>query len=551
MASEILMGDLTDGGVVQGQSTEASSQLFLSETSVGIGTTIPQTILDIAGGDILVQGSNNWQNPGDEAVLNFGDTQYNHIKAIRGDGVKISAFGATDAIAIKEGGGVVVDNLIANGPFYDVRAYGASGNINSAFGSINVLANPNTLILNSYANFQNGQSICIVGANYDGENLYTTVASGGGTGNLTLADAATNSVNSALVALANGTISIGTMQLNLLQDEEFQNGQYICVTGAGANGSNLYTYIVSGGGTNTLQLNDKAQSTVPSSAPAMILNYNKRPIQNAIDAAAAAGGGTVLIPGGVYEICVVGGRATVGSDGSFIQDDNATFTQLDIQPGDIVINLSKQTAGIVSTIASDAIINLKQINYGSLDPTGNLIQHYLVGNHDCDNGTKPYFEQGDWYCFPGIAMKPGVKLTGVVASQQGLLSSALNFWPVSSGIENIGPITAISVDPAQAGARFTLKNLTIQRAGLLYDGAFSGDVGIDAFNHAGEITYQNNKSPTWACYPAAATIDNICISETYSGLQFGTGIRICGWSGQVTNSSVCGCRNRDRSKLPF
>jgi hypothetical protein len=55
MASEILMGDLTDGGVVQGQSSGASSQLFLSENNVGIGTTNPCSTLDVENGKLVVQ----------------------------------------------------------------------------------------------------------------------------------------------------------------------------------------------------------------------------------------------------------------------------------------------------------------------------------------------------------------------------------------------------------------------------------------------------------------------------------------------------------------
>lgn len=115
---------------------------------------------------------------------------------------------------------------------------------------------------------------------------------------------------------------------------------------------------------------------------------DKRAIQNAIDAAALAGGGTVLIPGGVYVLGVIGGIATgwdsptTGGDGtgpSFIdasKGNNTDFINLDIRAGDVVLNITKQTAGIVSSITPNTI-NLTQINYGTKDLSGNLIQHYL------------------------------------------------------------------------------------------------------------------------------------------------------------------------------
>ena len=73
---------------------------------VGIGTTIPTERLQIGSGNILINGSNNFQLSGDEAILFLGDNNHS-IKSIFGGGLRISTFQAQDAIAISQFSGNV------------------------------------------------------------------------------------------------------------------------------------------------------------------------------------------------------------------------------------------------------------------------------------------------------------------------------------------------------------------------------------------------------------------------------------------------------------
>lgn len=74
--------------------------------NLGVGTTSPSQKLEVQSGDVLVKGSNNWQNNGDEAKYIMGDTNH-YIKTIRGTGVKIGTYNASDGICLLESTGKV------------------------------------------------------------------------------------------------------------------------------------------------------------------------------------------------------------------------------------------------------------------------------------------------------------------------------------------------------------------------------------------------------------------------------------------------------------
>ena len=77
-------------------------------SSLGINTTTPEQVLDIASGNMLVQGENNFHQSGDTAFVYVGDK--NHpIEAIWGSGISIGAFrqAAENALFIHDGNGFV------------------------------------------------------------------------------------------------------------------------------------------------------------------------------------------------------------------------------------------------------------------------------------------------------------------------------------------------------------------------------------------------------------------------------------------------------------
>jgi hypothetical protein len=73
--------------------------------NVGIGTIAPTQSLQIDRGNELVRGTDNFQKSGDTATLFLGDTN-NFIQTRFGFGVSVSAFNATNAFNILNGGNV-------------------------------------------------------------------------------------------------------------------------------------------------------------------------------------------------------------------------------------------------------------------------------------------------------------------------------------------------------------------------------------------------------------------------------------------------------------
>ncbi len=82
--------------------------IIQSSGNVGIGTISPSHRLQVDGGNILIRGTNNFQNNGDEAILNLGDNN-NYIKSIYGNGLRIGSYcsgSSQDIINISSSGKV-------------------------------------------------------------------------------------------------------------------------------------------------------------------------------------------------------------------------------------------------------------------------------------------------------------------------------------------------------------------------------------------------------------------------------------------------------------
>ena len=69
--------------------------------NVGIGTTSPQTRLDVDGGNILVRGPDSFDATGEEATLWLGDANH-YIKGVYGKGVTIGTWWAGDVMYVTE-----------------------------------------------------------------------------------------------------------------------------------------------------------------------------------------------------------------------------------------------------------------------------------------------------------------------------------------------------------------------------------------------------------------------------------------------------------------
>lgn len=83
----------------------AAGDLAVNGT-LGVGTGSPSQKLEVQGGNVLVKGSNNWSNNGDEAIYIMGDTNH-FVKALRGTGVKLGTWNASDGIVLRESTGYV------------------------------------------------------------------------------------------------------------------------------------------------------------------------------------------------------------------------------------------------------------------------------------------------------------------------------------------------------------------------------------------------------------------------------------------------------------
>jgi|WetSurMetagenome_2_1015567.scaffolds.fasta_scaffold249050_1 hypothetical protein len=74
--------------------------------NLGVGTGTPGQKLEVDAGDILVKGAGNWGTDGNDAKLLFGDSNH-FIKAVRGYGLKIGTWSASDGICLQQGNGYV------------------------------------------------------------------------------------------------------------------------------------------------------------------------------------------------------------------------------------------------------------------------------------------------------------------------------------------------------------------------------------------------------------------------------------------------------------
>ncbi|MBD3375959.1 hypothetical protein GF406_13065, partial [candidate division KSB1 bacterium] len=241
-------------------------------------------------------------------------------------------------------------------------------------------------------------------------------------------------------------------------------------------------------------------------------NDSKRAIQDAIDAASDAGGGTVIIPTGTYRIDAFGGTATGGS-GTTLVDTAAHFTSRDIAVGDIVINLTNHCAGKITQINSDTIITVDD----------------FVGNStDADNS----FSNGDNYVIPGIAMRDNVELSGQS------FATVLQANPIQAtdGTAYSGAIVLISADPSETWPTYKIQNLKIERNGS-WSATDATDVGIDVYNHRFKVSAPQNGPVAWVI------VDRIRFDHLSAGsYHFSTGIRMAAWSGTISNCEVSSCK---------
>jgi hypothetical protein len=69
--------------------------------NVGIGTTDPGQKLDVDGGNIIVQGTESFDAPGEEGTLYLGSVHH-YIKGVYGFGVKLGTYSVGDVLSIRE-----------------------------------------------------------------------------------------------------------------------------------------------------------------------------------------------------------------------------------------------------------------------------------------------------------------------------------------------------------------------------------------------------------------------------------------------------------------
>jgi len=69
--------------------------------NVGIGTTAPGQRVDVDGGNIVVQGIDSFDSPGEEGILYLGSVHH-YIKGVYGLGVKLGTYGVGDVLSIRE-----------------------------------------------------------------------------------------------------------------------------------------------------------------------------------------------------------------------------------------------------------------------------------------------------------------------------------------------------------------------------------------------------------------------------------------------------------------
>ncbi len=89
--------------------------------NVGIGTTSPTEKLHVVG-DLKVVGDDGWNSNGDEAILGLGNfLSHFYVKAVYGDGLKLGAYAAADALVVKQSTGNVGIGTTSPGKKLDVN----------------------------------------------------------------------------------------------------------------------------------------------------------------------------------------------------------------------------------------------------------------------------------------------------------------------------------------------------------------------------------------------------------------------------------------------
>ena len=108
-----------------GGSARSDAMVVLKNGNAGIGTSSPSDKLDVVG-HIKVEGDGGWNSAGDEAIVGLGSVLgHFFIKAVYGDGLKLGAYGATDAFVLKQNSGNV--GIGTASPGYKLEVNGTAG----------------------------------------------------------------------------------------------------------------------------------------------------------------------------------------------------------------------------------------------------------------------------------------------------------------------------------------------------------------------------------------------------------------------------------------
>ena len=115
--------------------TPSNALTVLKNGNLGIGIHNPSYKLDINGGNLLVRGADGFTSTGHEGIVHLGSI-HSYIKAEYGYGVKIGAYAAQDAIAIKELSGNVGINTTSPAAKLDVNGTVKIGDGGTVFSEI-------------------------------------------------------------------------------------------------------------------------------------------------------------------------------------------------------------------------------------------------------------------------------------------------------------------------------------------------------------------------------------------------------------------------------
>jgi len=114
------------------------SDIYYNNGSVGIGVDIPQQKLHVEG-DVLIRGTDGFDEMDEEAVLHLGSSDHHYIKAVWGGGLRLGTFGAVDLLTLEQNSAEV--GIGTTDPDQKLHV---AGNIASSAGLLADYDNPDT-----------------------------------------------------------------------------------------------------------------------------------------------------------------------------------------------------------------------------------------------------------------------------------------------------------------------------------------------------------------------------------------------------------------------